>query len=74
MPALTLGCGAIGGSATSDNVGPMNLLNLRHVAYGVKEIEDIRRDSVQVDADSDEITSVQIDAIVQKIIERLRAM
>ena len=28
MPALTLGCGAIGGSATSENVGPMNLLNL----------------------------------------------
>lgn len=26
MPALTLGCGAIGGSATSENVGPMNLL------------------------------------------------
>ena len=42
MPSLTLGCGAIGGSATSENVGPMQLLNLRYVAIGALEIEDIR--------------------------------
>lgn len=41
-PALTLGCGAVGGSATSDNVTPLNLMNIRRVAYGVKELEDIR--------------------------------
>jgi len=41
-PALTLGCGAIGGSATSENVGPMNLLNLKHVAFGIKELDQIR--------------------------------
>ena len=41
-PALTLGCGAVGGSATSDNISPMNLLNFRRVAYGVKELEDIK--------------------------------
>ncbi|TYR80252.1 acetaldehyde dehydrogenase (acetylating) [Priestia megaterium] len=42
VPALTLGCGAIGGSATSDNVGPLNLINIRRVAYGTKELEDIK--------------------------------
>lgn len=42
-PALTLGCGAVGGSATSDNVNPMNLFNLRRVAWGVRELEDIRK-------------------------------
>ena len=42
MPALTLGCGAVGGSATSDNVGPMNLINIRRVAFGIKELRDIR--------------------------------
>lgn len=41
-PALTLGCGAVGGSATSDNVGPMNLINIRRVAYGLKELGDLR--------------------------------
>ena len=42
MPSLTLGCGAAGGSATSENVGPMQLLNLRYVAYGLKELDEIR--------------------------------
>ena len=44
-PAFTLGCGAVGGSATSDNVGPMHLLNIRHVAYGTKELSDLRGQS-----------------------------
>ena len=33
FPSFTLGCGAVGGSATSDNVTPMTLLNIRRVAY-----------------------------------------
>ena len=41
-PALTLGCGAVGGSATSDNITPMNLFNIRRVAYGLKELSDLR--------------------------------
>lgn len=41
-PALTLGCGAVGGSATSDNITPLNLINIRRVAYGVKELEQVR--------------------------------
>jgi acetaldehyde dehydrogenase (acetylating) len=42
LPAFTLGCGAIGGSATSDNISPLNLLNMRRVAYGVRELDEIR--------------------------------
>jgi len=42
QPALTLGCGAVGGSATSDNISPMNLINIRRVAFGLKELSDIR--------------------------------
>lgn len=41
-PALTLGCGAVGGSATSDNVSPLNLFNIRRAAYGVRELESLR--------------------------------
>ena len=33
FPSFTLGCGAVGGSATSDNVTPLNLMNVRRVAY-----------------------------------------
>ncbi|MDD3947797.1 MAG: acetaldehyde dehydrogenase (acetylating), partial [Clostridia bacterium] len=44
-PSLTLGCGSAGGSATSDNITPLNLFNIRRVAYGVREAEDIRAKS-----------------------------
>ncbi|WP_413505619.1 acetaldehyde dehydrogenase (acetylating) [Photobacterium phosphoreum] len=45
-PALTLGCGALGGGSSSDNVGPMNLLNVRRVGYGVRSIEELRKPAV----------------------------
>lgn len=38
-PSFTLGCGAIGGSATSDNITPMNLINIRRMAYGVEDVD-----------------------------------
>ena len=41
-PAFTLGCGTVGGSATSDNIGPLNLINIRRIAYGSKELEDLK--------------------------------
>ncbi|MGE5585247.1 MAG: acetaldehyde dehydrogenase (acetylating) [Bacillota bacterium] len=34
-PALTLGCGTWGGSITADNVGPLHLINVKRVAYGL---------------------------------------
>lgn len=43
LPALTLGCGSVGGSATSDNVSPLNLINIRRVAYGIRELDELRR-------------------------------
>ncbi|MEA4903010.1 acetaldehyde dehydrogenase (acetylating) [Desulfitobacterium sp.] len=42
FPALTLGCGAAGGGFTSDNVSPLNLINIRKVGYGVRKLEDIK--------------------------------
>ena len=37
FPALTLGCGAVGGSSTSNNISPMDLINVRRVAWGKEE-------------------------------------
>jgi acetaldehyde dehydrogenase (acetylating) len=36
-PAMTLGCGAVGGNITSDNIGPMHLINIKRVAYEMRE-------------------------------------
>jgi len=39
-PAMTLGCGAIAGNSTSDNVGPLHLINIKRIAFKVREAEE----------------------------------
>jgi acetaldehyde dehydrogenase (acetylating) len=36
FPAMTLGCGAMGGNITSDNISPLHLVNLKRVAYEMR--------------------------------------
>ena len=59
FPALTLGCGAVGGSSSSNNIGPMDLVNIRRVAW------DAGAEKVDVSEDLVEI-------LAQKILERLK--
>lgn len=33
FPALTLGCGAVGGSSSSNNISPLDLIDIRRVAW-----------------------------------------
>jgi len=53
-PSLTLGCGSVGGSSTSDNVTPLHLINIRRVAFGLKpwkvekETEDVDIESLKI--------------------------
>jgi acetaldehyde dehydrogenase (acetylating) len=37
IPSFTLGCGTWGGSSVSENVSPMHLINIKKVAYGIKD-------------------------------------
>ena len=41
FPALTLGCGAVGGSSSSENISPMELVNVRKVAWGQTKEDDL---------------------------------
>ena len=43
FPALTLGCGAVGGSSSSNNIGPLDLINIKRAAWGVRELEELRQ-------------------------------
>ena len=80
-PALTLGCGAVGGSATSENVSPMLLLNQRYVAYGLKEIEEVRKEVAsctdgicQASSTScDSVSADQVEDIVKQVLAKLKA-
>jgi hypothetical protein len=70
-PALTLGCGSVGGSATSDNVGPPHLTNIRRVAWGARELSALRGTAAAQNTDEADVTPEQIAAITRKVLERL---
>ncbi|MBS6195927.1 MAG: acetaldehyde dehydrogenase (acetylating) [Clostridiales bacterium] len=77
MPSLTLGCGAIGGSATSENVGPMNLLNTRNIAEGICELDDIKAelpDCPDGICQPKKFEDIDVEEVVSEIIRRLRSM
>lgn len=80
MPALTLGCGAVGGSATSENVGPMQLLNYRYVAEGIQELDDIKAglpdcsDGICKLKSQASAADVDVDALVEEIVKRLKSI
>lgn len=68
VPSLTLGCGTQGGSATSDNVSVMHLINIRRAVYGVKEAEELLPD------DSGKISGIDISKVTRLVLERLREL
>lgn len=70
FPALTLGCGAAGGGFTSDNVTPMNLINIRKVGYGVRQLEDITK-GVQAGEESPIESTYDLKELLEKLLEQL---
>lgn len=74
MPSLTLGCGAVGGSSTSDNVTVHHLFQIRRAAWGLMEPEDVAGGSA-VAADSDgDMSGEAIETIVEAVLRRLRGL
>ena len=44
FPALTLGCGTYGGNIISENLSPLHLINRKRLAYGQRDIEELKQD------------------------------
>ncbi len=40
FPAMTLGCGAVAGNITGDNISPLNLINVKRLAYEARRPEE----------------------------------
>jgi acetaldehyde dehydrogenase (acetylating) len=40
FPAMTLGCGAVAGNITGDNIGPLHLINIKRLAYVTRKAEE----------------------------------
>ncbi len=60
FPALTLGCGAVGGSSSSNNISPMDLINIRRVAW----------DNLEEESDP---TGDLVEEVTRRILQRLNA-
>ena len=61
FPALTLGCGAVGGSSSSNNISPLDLINIRRVAWdNLEEPEKPHQEDL-------------VELVTMRILERLRA-
>ena len=61
FPALTLGCGAVGGSSSSNNISPLDLINIRKVAW------DHTGEEEQLHLDQN-----LVELLTAKILERLK--
>ena len=61
FPALTLGCGAVGGSSSSNNISPMDLINIRRVAW------DAEKESAATQVDD-----ALLEQLMEKILQRLK--
>ena len=61
FPALTLGCGAVGGSSSSNNISPLDLINIRRVAWDREGGSAVRQEG------SDDL----VELLTRKIMERL---
>ena len=62
FPALTLGCGAVGGSSSSNNISPLDLINIRRVAW----------DNGQMPVVEHKVDNDLVELLTAKILERLK--
>lgn len=81
-PSFTLGCGAVGGSATSDNVTVHHLYQIRRAAYGLIEPEEVggasnscasRTGSTKPAAENG-MTADEMERIVQAVVQQIRGL
>ena len=63
FPALTLGCGAVGGSSSSNNISPLDLINIRRVAWGQEKSPAVP---------PKQYDESLVELLTAKILERLR--
>ena len=74
FPALTLGCGAVGGSSSSNNIGPLDLINIRRVAWGLRDSISYAGHTKAKAADAPQpvISEELVAYLTDRILEKLR--
>lgn len=80
QPAFTLGCGTCGGSSVSENVGPQHLINIKKIAFGIKDPRTVIQEDQSFHAWNEnqsnvtkEISDEEIRRIVQRVMKDLQS-
>ncbi len=74
FPSFTLGCGAVGGSSTSDNVTPEHLFDTRRIAYDTGELSYAGNTPTPSADVTPKTESINVEAITQMIVNELKKM
>lgn len=69
-PSMTLGCGTFGGNITSDNITAKHLLNIKRMAYGIKEVTIPKKGSTPAPANQPTLQD-DTSKVVKSVIESM---
>ncbi|MEH7336136.1 aldehyde dehydrogenase family protein [Neobacillus drentensis] len=71
-PSFTLGCGSFGGNITSDNITARHLMNIKRMAYGIKEVSIPKKGIMNPDRSTALLQeSAQQNQIVEEVIREM---
>ncbi|MEH7885393.1 acetaldehyde dehydrogenase (acetylating) [Bacillus sp. JJ1609] len=70
-PSLTLGCGSFGGNITSDNVTAKHLINIKRMAYGIKEVDIPKPGTASIPVSNKEKKEESLEYIVDQVLKQL---
>ncbi|MFJ7406534.1 MULTISPECIES: aldehyde dehydrogenase family protein [unclassified Lysinibacillus] len=76
-PSFTLGCGTFGGNITSDNITARHLLNIKRMAYGIKDVEvpqpefDIEPVVENIKAQAPSLDTEVVQQIVDQVLKQI---
>ncbi|MGG1516498.1 acetaldehyde dehydrogenase (acetylating) [Paenibacillus oryzisoli] len=76
-PSFTLGCGSFGGNITSDNLTAHHLMNVKRLAYGIKQV-DVPKQGRAANSEysrpaEERATELQITDVVNQVMEKVGA-
>ncbi|WP_088032081.1 aldehyde dehydrogenase family protein [Evansella clarkii] len=70
-PSMTLGCGSYGGNITSDNITATHLINIKRVAYGLKEVNIPKPQKPGSSVPEASTYDPRIEEVVEKVIQSI---
>lgn len=68
QPSMTLGCGAMAGNITSDNVGPQHLYNIKRIAYAVRTPQEAFPDSANTQPAAGSVDHTAVASAVERFL------